>query len=416
MNSVEPDRAWNAVLKHDRRCDGTFVYAVSSTKIYCRPSCPSRRPDRRHVTFFSSPQAAESAGYRACRRCHPQSHTGSEAETTVEDIRRYLDEHTDKPVTLQQLAERTGLSRFHLQSLFTRIVGLSPKAYQDATRMERFTSLLKHGATVTTATYEAGFGSSSRLYARTNASLGMTPLAFRSGGRGVTLRYATARTAVGHLLVAVTNRGIAAVSLGDDATSLLASLRTDFPNARLCRDRNGLRHEVRAILRSLRGADNRARLPLDVKATAFQQKVWRALQQIPRGETRSYQEIARALGQPTAARAVARACATNPIALVIPCHRAIRGSGHLAGYRWGLQRNNNSSRSNARKPTGLATPVYGIRRPCSACSSHGIGSRITCSLALIVSIKEERSHHDKSGCACIRGHCIAGRACWRLCE
>lgn len=338
MPSVNADRAWVAVLNRDRRGDGRFVYAVSSTHVYCRPSCPSRRPTRNHVTFFDSVQRAEAAGFRACLRCRPQSVAGSQTEERVERARRYLDEHTDEPVTLRRLAAQVGLSPFHLQRTFTNLVGLSPKAYQDAKRMKRFTASLKRGESVTNATYEAGFGSSSRLYARVNEDLGMTPSAFRSGGTGITLRYTTVLTAVGRMLVAVTERGIAAVSLGDTEAALVTSLHKDYPKAVLRRDTKGLEKHVYRFLKCLNGSAAVDHLPLDVKATAFQRKVWQALQQIPRGQTRSYQEIARAIGQPTAARAVARACAGNPVAVAIPCHRAIRGNGHLAGYRWGLHR------------------------------------------------------------------------------
>ena len=338
MLSVNAVDAWEAVLSRDRRGDGRFVYAVSSTRVYCRPSCPSRRPARSHVTFFDSPQLAESAGYRACLRCRPQSVAGSEAEERVERARRYLDDHADEPITLRQLAAHVGLSPFHLQRTFTRVVGLSPKAYQDAKRMERFTASLKRGETITNATYEAGFGSSSRLYARAHEDLGMTPSAFRSGGKGVTLRYTTVPTAVGRMLVAVTERGITAVSLGETEAALVASLRSDYPKAVFRRDRKGLEQPVSRLLQCLNGSAAVGRLPLDVKATAFQRKVWQALQEIPRGQTRSYQQIARAIGQPTAARAVARACAGNPVAVAIPCHRVVRGNGQLAGYRWGLER------------------------------------------------------------------------------
>jgi AraC family transcriptional regulator, regulatory protein of adaptative response / methylated-DNA-[protein]-cysteine methyltransferase len=338
MASVNVDHAWEAVLSRDRRCDGRFVYAVSSTKVYCRPSCPSRRPSRNHVTFFDSPQLAETSGFRACLRCRPQSSAGSEAEERVERARRYLDDHSDEPITLRQLAAQVVFSPFHLQRAFTRMVGLSPKAYQGAKRMERFTASLKQGKTVTHATYEAGFGSSSRLYARVNEDFGMTPSAFRSGGRGVTLRYTTVSTAVGRMLVAVTERGIVAVNLGDADAALITSLHNEYPNAELRRDRKGLEKHVYGLLKCFNGSSDMDLLPLDVKATGFQRKVWQALQQIPPGQTRSYQEIARAIGQPAAARAVARACASNPVAVAIPCHRVVRGDGHLAGYRWGLQR------------------------------------------------------------------------------
>jgi AraC family transcriptional regulator of adaptative response/methylated-DNA-[protein]-cysteine methyltransferase len=290
------------------------------------------------VTFFDSAQRAEAAGYRACLRCRPQSSAGSEAEERVERARRYLDEHADEPTTLQRLAAQVGLSPFHLQRAFTCEVGVSPKAYQDAKRMKRFTASLKRGETVTNATYEAGFGSSSRLYAQVHTDLGMTPSAFRSGGMGVMLRYTTVPTAVGRMLVAVTERGIATVSLGDTEAALVTSLHNDYPNAVLRRDTKGLEKHVYRFLKCLNGSADMDHLPLDVKATVFQRKVWQALQQIPRGATRSYREIARAIGQPTAVRAVAKACAANRIAVAIPCHRVVREDGKLAGYRWGLQR------------------------------------------------------------------------------
>jgi AraC family transcriptional regulator, regulatory protein of adaptative response / methylated-DNA-[protein]-cysteine methyltransferase len=338
MPSINTDYAWEAVLNRDRRGDGRFVYAVSSTHVYCRPSCPSRRPARNRVTFFDSAQLAESAGFRACLRCRPQSVAGSESAERVERARRYLDDHADEPITLRRLAAQVGLNPFHLQRAFTGVVGLSPKRYQDAKRMERFAASLKRGETVTNATYEAGFGSSSRLYARVHEDLGMTPSAFRSGGMGVTLRYTTVPTAVGRMLVAVTERGMAAVSFGETEAGLVTLLHCNYPKAVLRRDRKGLSQHVSRLLQCLNGSAAVDRLPLDVKATAFQRRVWQALQQIPRGQTRSYQEIARAIGRPTAARAVAKACATNPVAVAIPCHRVVRSDGQLAGYRWGLER------------------------------------------------------------------------------
>jgi AraC family transcriptional regulator of adaptative response/methylated-DNA-[protein]-cysteine methyltransferase len=338
MPSLTPQAAWNAVLHHDRRFDAAFVYAVSSTKVYCRPSCPSRRPVRSHVTFFRSPELAEAAGFRACRRCRPRLPCGTRTDQIVEDARRFLDEHADEAVTLRQLAARAAISPFHLQRAFTRVVGCSPKAYQTNRRMERFTALLKRGESVTTATYEAGFGSSSRLYERVPGALGMTPSVFRSGGTGVTLRYAIMPTAVGRMLIAMTERGIAAVRFGNNAASLIATLRREYPNAILRRDPQGLAPALRLMLGHLEGNINPPQIPLDMMGTVFQRKVWKALQRIPRGSTRTYREIALAIGRPMAARAVARACATNPIALAIPCHRVVRENGRLAGYRWGVER------------------------------------------------------------------------------
>ena len=338
MPSINAQVAWNAVVNHDRRFDERFWYAVSSTNVYCRPSCPSRRPARHRVTFFDSPQQAEAAGYRACLRCRPASAYASRTMERLEEIRRYLDEHADEPVTLGRLAEQFALSPFHLQRAFTLAVGISPKAYQNARRMERFASLLKRGGTVTDAIYEAGFGSTSRLYERAPAALGMTPSAFRAGGAGVQLRYATVSTAIGRLLVAATERGIAAVLVGDSDAGLVADLTRDYPKASIRRDPLNLKEAIRLILKCLDEPLDHNQMPLDVRGTPFQRKVWTALQQIPRGSTRTYREIAKVIGQPTAARAVARACATNPAALAIPCHRVIREDGRLAGYRWGLPR------------------------------------------------------------------------------
>jgi len=253
MPSVNLQTAWDAVLKHDRQFDGAFVYAVSSTKIYCRPSCPSRRPARHRVTFFPAAREAEAAGFRACLRCQPHLSNGSQMEQMVEQARRYLDDRADEPVTLKELAARVGLSPFHVQRAFTRMVGLSPKMYHTARRMERFTASLRRGETVTNATYDAGFGSSSRLYARVSRDLGMTPSAFRSGGTGVTLRYATVSIPIGRLLIAVTDRGVASVSLGDHEALLVASLKREYPNAILRRDPQGLKHHVRMLLASLSG-------------------------------------------------------------------------------------------------------------------------------------------------------------------
>jgi AraC family transcriptional regulator, regulatory protein of adaptative response / methylated-DNA-[protein]-cysteine methyltransferase len=335
---ITTQAAWNAVLHHDPRMDGTFVYAVSSTGVYCRPSCPSRRPARHRVAFFPSPQSAEAAGFRACLRCKPRSPHSSRIGEMMEQARRFLEAHVDEPITLRRLAERIGLSPCHLQRTFTRVVGLSPRAYQAARRMERFRASLKRGETVTNAIYDAGFGSGSRLYARAHSALGMTPSVFRAGGAGVTLRYTTVPTAVGRLLIAVTDRGIAAVSVGDSHASLLARLKGEYPHATIRRAPQALHRTVRLLLKCLDGPDGLPQLPLDLQGTVFQRKVWQALQQIPRGSTRSYREIAHAIGHATAVRAVARACAANPIALAIPCHRVVREDGTLAGYRWGLLR------------------------------------------------------------------------------
>ena len=340
MPSLNTERAWEAVLERDRRYDGQFVYGVASTKVYCRPSCPSRRPSRYQVTFFDSPRLAEAAGFRACRRCRPESADGPETEKRIEQARRYLDEHYDEPVTLHQLAGAIGMSPYYLQRTFKQFVGLSPKEYRDMRRMDGFKTSLKRGETVTNATYEAGFSSPSRLYERVNSDLGMTPSVFQAGGLGTTISLTTKATAVGQMLVAVTKRGIVTVRFGNNEASLVASLRRDYPMATLRRDAVGLKRYITGILQCLTAKGDVRRLPLDLNATAFQRRVWKALQRIPCGSTRSYRDVARAIGQPAAARAVARACATNPIAVAIPCHRVIREDGRPGGYRWGLQRKN----------------------------------------------------------------------------
>ena len=335
---VIPRIAWKAVLAHDHRFDGMFVYAVSSTHVYCRPSCPSRRPHRRHVQLFASPHLAEAAGFRACQRCEPQSVHRSAGERLVEQVRRHLEENPDEPATLTSLARLVGLSPFHLQRVFTRTIGLSPKAYRNATRLDRFQKALRRGSTVTDATYEAGFGSSSRASEQASPHLGMTPSAFRSGGTGVTLWYTTVRTPVGLAQIAATERGVASVMLGDSESLLLVQLQREYPNANLRRDPKRLKPYRQALVRCLSGKSATGDLLLDVKPTAFQLKVWKALQRIPPGTTRTYRQIASAIGHPAASRAVAKACADNPVALLIPCHRVVRGDGRLAGYRWGLHR------------------------------------------------------------------------------
>lgn len=347
--TLDPEAAWAAVIGRDGQRDGTFVYAVTTTGVYCRPSCPSRRPHRQNVEFFDAPDAAERAGFRACRRCKPRDEAGPTA-TMIEKVRTYIDEHLDERVMLSGLARHVGVSTFHLQRTFKRETGLSPAQYAAARRAERFRQELKQGSNVTRATYDAGYSSSSRLYAVSNAQLGMTPSAYRRGGRGMHIRYATADTAFGRLLVAATERGVCFVELGDDDRGLEAGLAEEYPLASREQAPAEMGELMSAVLGTLdgrgtaaagtQGAAERstAGVPLDVKATDFKWRVWRALQEIPYGETRSYAEVAAAIGAPKAVRAVANACATNNAALVIPCHRVIGSNGTLTGYRWGVDR------------------------------------------------------------------------------
>jgi AraC family transcriptional regulator, regulatory protein of adaptative response / methylated-DNA-[protein]-cysteine methyltransferase len=302
--------------------------------VYCRPSCGSRRPHRDRVSFFARPAEAEAAGYRACLRCGKDNG----AVERLERARRYLDSHTDERVTLQQLSRVAGLSPFHLQRTFQRVFGLTPKAYASARRTEHFKRSLKNGNDVTSAIYAAGFGSSSRAYESTDQRLGMTPSAYRRGGLGMRIRYATVDSPLGRLLVAATERGICSVALGDRDGALVEELRREYPRAGIEPADDALRDAVSTVVRHLEGRSPELQLPIDVTATAFQWRVWKALQAIPYGSTRSYAAIAAEIGQPHAVRAVARACGSNRVALLIPCHRAVRKTGALGGYRWGISR------------------------------------------------------------------------------
>lgn len=339
--AMDPETAWRAVQTRDAGADGAFVYAVSSTGIYCRPSCPSRRPARQNVSFFAAPEEAERAGYRPCRRCRPRSGGPADAVRAVERACAWIEAHLDEPVTLEALGGEVGLSPWHLQRTFKRLTGMSPGEYARARRLDRLKGRLRQGDDVATATYEAGYGSGSRVYEQADARLGMTPATYRKGGQGVSIRYATAASSLGRLLVAVTGRGVCAVTLGDTDETLEAALRREYPGAAIEKaepGEPGLGGWIDAVVRCLEGAEPCLQLPLDVRATAFQQRVWKALQEIPYGETRSYGEVAAALGRPEAARAVARACAGNPVALAVPCHRVVRADGEPGGYRWGAER------------------------------------------------------------------------------
>lgn len=336
MNSANQDRRWQAVLARDASRDGVFVFAVTSTGVYCRPSCPSRRPRRARVRFFSQPDEAERAGFRACLRCRPRD--GDSRIRTMERICQFLRDHAYEPVTLAALGERFDMNPFHLQRVFKSVTGVSPREYADALRMKSFKAQLRSGRSVTEAIYEAGFGSSSRLYERSAPQLGMTPATYQRGGKGMFIRYTTLDSPVGRMLMAATDHGVCAISFGESDGALLEGLRREFPDATLRRGDVVLRRWVRALLEQLHGERPLPQLPLDVQATAFQRRVWEHLRSIPYGTTKSYGEVARAIGSASGARAVARACASNPVAVAIPCHRVVRGTGDLGGYRWGAER------------------------------------------------------------------------------
>jgi AraC family transcriptional regulator of adaptative response/methylated-DNA-[protein]-cysteine methyltransferase len=339
VESADSEACWEAVLERDRSFDGRFFFGVRSTGIYCRPSCPARRPRREQVVFFRIPEAAERAGFRSCRRCRPRN--ASITDPQVEMVRRaclYIETHFDESPTLDDLSTYAGVSPYHLQRVFKRIAGITPRQYAEATRLDLFKTSVRKGATVTGAMYDAGYGSSSRLYERAPAQLGMTPADYRRGGRGVRISYTIAGCLLGRLLVGGTSKGICSVRLGDSDAELEANLRSEFSSADITRDDGALNGWVEQLLNHLAGIRPHLDLPLDVQATAFQWSVWEKLREIPYGSTRSYSEVAREMGRPTATRAVARACATNPVALVIPCHRVVREDKSLGGYRWGIER------------------------------------------------------------------------------
>lgn len=346
MQSFQPlseNNAWKSVLGRDESADGAFVYAVATTGIYCRPSCPSRRPRRGNVRFFYSAAAAERAGFRACQRCQPRNGMSS-SSAAVARARDYIDRRLAQDgaegITLDRIAGQTGLSPHHLQRRFKAIVGVTPAQYIRAGRSARLKNELRRGETVSRATFGAGYGSSSRVYESAARQLGMTPATYQRGGAGARIDYTVVRTSVGFLLVAATDRGVCAVSLADDEATLESALAAEYPAAMRARANNGasaFAAWVADVVATVEG-EHAGTVPLDLHATAFQWKVWRELQKIPAGETRSYSEIAAAIGSPKAVRAVASACAQNRVALVIPCHRVLRSGGELGGYRWGIER------------------------------------------------------------------------------
>ncbi len=330
---------WAQVLARDARLGAPFVYAVRSTGIYCRPTCPSRRPRRREVLFFDAPAAAERAGFRACRRCRPNQATAEDpAAASVRRACEYLEAHADEPVSLRALAAHVGWSASHLGRAFKRLMGVSPRQYLEARRFERLRKKLREKKNVTDALYEAGFSSSSRLYERANGRLGMTPKTYSQGGAGMAIRYTIVDSPLGRLLLAGTERGVCRVAMGNSDRFLENDLRQEFPVAERRRDDAALGPWARAVVEHLRGHLTRLDLPLDIRATAFQERVWAELRRIPFGQTLSYSEVAKRIGRPSAVRAVARACATNPVALIVPCHRVVGSDGKLHGYYWGLER------------------------------------------------------------------------------
>ena len=341
---LNEDHCWQAVLDRDRLEDGRFFFGVLTTGIFCRPSCPARKPLRKNVRFFETAEAAQSAGLRPCRRCKPLDGAEDRRVEQMRELCEFIREHSNSgdPLTLGVLSQRAGLSPSRLRRIFREIVGVTPRQFVEACRFETLKSGLRQGDDVTTSIYAAGFGSASRVYGRVDDRLGMTPGQYRAGGESLAISYVCGETPIGRVLLAATDRGLCSVEIGDDDEALLAALRREYPQAALEPREAGSSEQLdlwwQALARHLEGDEPHLDLPLDVKATAFQHKVWNYLQSIPFGETRSYSEVAEGIGQPKAVRAVASACAANRAALVVPCHRVIRADGEPGGYRWGAER------------------------------------------------------------------------------
>jgi AraC family transcriptional regulator, regulatory protein of adaptative response / methylated-DNA-[protein]-cysteine methyltransferase len=337
---LSPDAAWRSVANRDRAADGKFVFAVRTTGIFCRPSCPAKRPNRDNVEFFLSAEEASASGFRACKRCNPGEAVRTLGEKRVREAAKYIEKHPNENLSLDTLASRVTLSPFHLQREFKKIFGLTPRAYQAALRVGRLKSNLAGGESVSRATYNAGFGSSRAAYETASKTMGMTPGEFRRGGEGKQIRYEIGKSPLGKILVAATEKGLCSVAIGDHASELERDLAKTFPGA-LITPTNGTDKQMSKwmdLVINIASGKKTASPPLDISGTAFQLKVWDALRQIPAGSTRSYSQVATELGLKGASRAVGSACGKNPVALVIPCHRVLRGDGELGGYRWGVER------------------------------------------------------------------------------
>ncbi|MEJ2696494.1 MAG: bifunctional DNA-binding transcriptional regulator/O6-methylguanine-DNA methyltransferase Ada [Candidatus Sulfobium sp.] len=331
---------WKAVQSRDRRFDESFVYAVRSTGIYCRPSCAAKRPKPDQVIFFKVPAEAKAAGFRPCLRCRPdEAPIPDEKAETARRLCRFIEKYdsTDRPLTLKVMGEHMSIGPCHLQRIFKQVMGISPGQYADACRLNRLKALVRKGKTVTHALYESGYSSSSRLYEDAASRLGMTPGTYLRRGEGVEIGFTLVDCPLGRMLVAATDKGLCAVSIGDSDEALITALHDEYPAAGIHRDRAGLSEYITALLGYFGGKQPSPGLPLHLQVTAFQWKVYEVLRAIPFGQTRTYEEIARAIGSPGAARAVGRACARNPVAVVIPCHRVVRKDGTPGDYRWGIK-------------------------------------------------------------------------------
>ncbi len=348
--TLKEPRRWAAVMARDQRFDGTFYYSVATTGVYCRPSCAARRPKRENVRFHATCADAEAAGFRPCRRCKPNAPSLSQehAEKVARACRR-IETALEAP-KLDVLAKAAGLSPYHFHRIFKAITGVTPKAYAVACRQTRIRDHLQRSSSVTDAIYEAGFNSSARFYAGASKALGMTPSSYRAGGADAKIRFAIESCSLGEILVAATDRGVAAILMGDDRAALLRDLQQRFPRARLIAGDKDFEALAAQVIDHVEAPGTSLDLPLDVRGTAFQHRVWAALRDIPVGATATYAEIAKRIGKPEAARAVAGACAANPVAVAIPCHRVVRSDGSLSGYRWGVARKRALLEKEAKSP------------------------------------------------------------------
>ncbi len=335
---LSPDDCWDAVLRRDAAYDGRFYFSVATTGVYCRPSCPARRPKQENVRFHATGNEAERAGFRPCRRCRPDAPSlGERYANLVAEACRHIERAEEAP-DLAALARQAGLSPYHFHRIFKAVTGITPKAYAAAQRRQRVREALTRSQSVTAALYDAGFNSSGRFYAAAPSTLGMRPGDYKAGGANVVVRYAITECSLGFILVATTAKGVCAILMGDAPEPLARDLARRFQKAQLIGGDAAFGETVAAVVDFVEAPGRSFPLPLDIRGTAFQEQVWRALQAIPPGQTASYGEIAAKLGRPQAVRAVAGACAQNPLAVAIPCHRAVRADGGLAGYRWGLAR------------------------------------------------------------------------------
>ncbi len=337
-DTLSDDDRWTAVHSRDDRFDGAFVFAVRSTGIYCSPSCPARRPGKQQVVFFPGPIEAEQSGFRPCHRCQPREAGPSPKTKLVDQACRYIEANLQGKLSLAILSRQVGLSPYHFQRTFKKVLGISPREYIKTRRLARMKRFLRSGETVNDSLYNAGFSSRSRVYENVQEGFGVNPGEFRRGGEGLRIQYSIIDSPLGRLLIAATERGVCGVCIGDSDRFVESSLAEDYPYAIMSRSDEAIEEWTGAFAKYFDGEHLDLNLPLDVKATVFQSRVWKIIQSIPFGKTTTYSQIARELGEPEASRAVARACATNPVALVIPCHRVIGKDGSLCGYRWGIKR------------------------------------------------------------------------------